>query len=74
MVVLEANQKKRIGEVLDKYVEVFCTKLQIDLIWVNVRVAVVGFYEKCGYTIVGETFVTKKVGENYLMAKIISNE
>ena len=74
MAVLESHQKKGIGELLVKHCEVYCKKLQSDLIWFNARTAAVGFYEKLGYAKVGTAFEIKDVGEHYLMAKSIRNE
>ncbi|OOG78715.1 GNAT family N-acetyltransferase [Flavobacterium sp. A45] len=74
MAVVELHQKKGIGELLVRYCEVYCKKLQSDLIWFNARTAAVGFYEKLGYAKVGTAFEIKDVGEHYLMAKSIRNE
>ncbi|PVX45272.1 acetyltransferase (GNAT) family protein [Flavobacterium sp. 103] len=74
MAVLESHQKKGIGELLVKHCEVYCKKLQSDLIWFNARTVAVGFYEKLGYAKVGMAFEIKDVGEHYLMAKSIRNE
>jgi GNAT superfamily N-acetyltransferase len=74
MAVLEAHQKKGIGELLVKYCESYCEKLETNLIWFNARTAAIGFYEKLGYAKVGAVFEIKDVGEHYLMAKSISNE
>jgi GNAT superfamily N-acetyltransferase len=74
MAVLESYQKKGIGELLVKYCEAYCKKLQSYLIWFNARTAAVGFYEKLACAKVGTAFEIKDVGEHYLMSKSISNE
>jgi GNAT superfamily N-acetyltransferase len=74
MAVLELHQKKGIGDLLVKHGELYCKKLQADLIWFNARTTAVGFYEKLGYTKVGTAFEIKDVGEHYLMAKSLRNE
>jgi len=74
MAVLELHQKKGIGDLLVKYSEAYCIKMQTDLIWFNARTSAVGFYEKLGYVKIGAAFEIKDVGEHYLMAKSIINE
>ncbi|PZX93770.1 GNAT family N-acetyltransferase [Flavobacterium aquariorum] len=74
MAVLELHQNKGIGESLVKHCEVYCKKMQSDLIWFNARTAAVGFYEKSGYTTVGTAFEISDVGEHYLMVKSVRNE
>ncbi len=42
-----------------------------SLLWCNARLTAVGFYEKVGFTKVGETFTIADIGEHLLMTKKI---
>ncbi|MCI9843267.1 GNAT family N-acetyltransferase [Flavobacterium pectinovorum] len=69
MAILESHQKKGFGEALVKHCETYCVTNQFNLIWFNARTAAVGFYEKMGYEIKGNSFDIPEVGEHYLMYK-----
>ncbi|HWR94435.1 MAG TPA: GNAT family N-acetyltransferase [Flavobacterium sp.] len=71
MAVLEIHQKKGHGEALVYYTEEFLKKNKDNpfLIWFNAREKAVGFYQKLGYTIIGDSFDIFDVGIHYVMYK-----
>lgn len=73
MAVLEEYQKKGLGEALVNYTENYLKKNNENsfLIWFNAREIAVGFYQKLGYTIVGNSFEIFDVGTHYVMHKTL---
>ena len=70
MAVLDANQKKGLGEKLvQKAEEYIALQQQGSRIWFNAREIAVGFYEKMGYTVIGAAFNIPDVGPHYVMHK-----
>lgn len=65
---------KGFGIVLFVDGEVKIWKCGVDIIWCNVWIVVVGFYEKYGYCKVGKLFVIFGIGEYYLMKKVNLNK
>ena len=69
MAVLEAYQKKGLGEQLVQAAENLILEKQSDLIWFNAREIAVGFYTRMGYEIKGNPFPITDIGLHYVMFK-----
>jgi ribosomal protein S18 acetylase RimI-like enzyme len=69
MAVLENNQGNGFGKALVEYSEKAVMLQNIDLIWFNARENAVGFYQKMGYEIIGNSFDIPDVGIHYVMWK-----
>ena len=73
MAVLENYQGKGFGKQLVAHCEKQMTLENKSLIWFNARVNAKGFYEKMGYTAIGNPFEIKEVGLHYVMYKKLGN-
>lgn len=73
MAVLEKNQRKGFGQQLVAHCEMEMMSQNKKLIWFNARVTAVGFYEKMGYSIIGNSFDIKDVGLHFVMYKKLRN-
>lgn len=71
MAVLENHRKNGIRELLIKKCEVYVTENLGDLIWFNARVIAVKFYEKLGYTAIGNSFDISDIGKHFIMSKTV---
>ncbi|HLF52147.1 GNAT family N-acetyltransferase [Flavobacterium sp.] len=71
MAVLEDHQKKGFGETLVRHAENYIKGQNGAMIWFNARIVAVGFYEKLGYQIIGDSFDIADVGEHYIQFKKI---
>lgn len=71
MAVLSEFQKKGFGEALLEYCENEIRIKKGELIWFNARETAVGFYEKSGYGILGDSFEIPDVGPHYILYKAI---
>ena len=69
MAVLKGYQKEGFGKMLIDYCEKISLKNKGNLIWFNARIAAVGFYEKLGYKIIGDSFEISDIGQHYIMFK-----
>jgi ribosomal protein S18 acetylase RimI-like enzyme len=69
MAVLEEFQKKGFGDALIKHIENHLNQEKSTIIWFNARETATGFYQKLGYTIIGDSFEIKDVGLHFLMIK-----
>lgn len=69
MAVLENNQGKGFGRQLVEHAEKTLKLQNIDLIWFNARENAVGFYQKTGYEIIGNSFDIPGVGIHNVMWK-----
>lgn len=69
MAVLEHNQGKGYGKQLVLYCEKYLAETDCELVWFNARENAIGFYQKLGYTILGEPFNIEGIGIHYLMWK-----
>lgn len=69
MAVLENNQGKGFGRQLVEHAEKNLKLQNINLIWFNARENAVGFYQKTGYEIIGDSFDIPGVGIHYVMWK-----
>jgi len=69
MAILEHHQKKGFGEALVKHGEDYIKQQNGTMIWFNARIVAVGFYEKLGYQIIGDSFDIGDVGEHYVQFK-----
>jgi len=67
MAVLSSYQKKGYGEALLKYAEDYLNSENAQIIWFNARLVAIGFYEKLGYSTVGEPFEIGDIGIHYVM-------
>jgi len=67
MAVLDAYQKKGLGEKLVKAAEEYITTQDGKVIWFNAREIAVGFYNKMGYEIIGDPFTIGDIGIHYVM-------
>lgn len=67
MAVLPEFQKKGIGKMLLKdLVKIYQNQ---SIIWCNARDYAVGFYKSLGFSIFGEKFYIKNVGDHFVMYK-----
>ena len=73
MAVLEKNQGKGFGRQLILHCEDQMLLQKQQLVWFNARITAVGFYEKMGYAIIGNSFDIKEVGSHYVMYKKLRN-
>lgn len=71
MAVLEAFQKKGIGESLINHVIAVAMEQKVNLIWLNARKNAVPFYEKTGFHIYGTAFEIEGIGTHFLMYRSI---
>ncbi|HEX9980058.1 MAG TPA: GNAT family N-acetyltransferase [Flavobacterium sp.] len=69
MAVLESHQKKGFGEKLVRFAEEQAKAKGASLMWFNARIIAVPFYEKCGYSIIGDPFDIGDIGEHFVMFK-----
>ena len=69
MAVDEAFQGKGIGAQLVKEAEFLIKQKQVSRIWMNARASAVSFYEKLGYSILGDRFEIEPIGPHYVMEK-----
>jgi ribosomal protein S18 acetylase RimI-like enzyme len=69
MAVLENNQGKGFGRLLVEHSENVMKLQNISLIWFNARINAVGFYQKMGYEIIGNSFEIPNIGVHYVMWK-----
>lgn len=69
MAVLEAFRGLHIGEELIFHAETAARSREAEILWFNARIAAVGFYEKCGYQIIGDAFSIGDIGLHYMMYK-----
>jgi ribosomal protein S18 acetylase RimI-like enzyme len=67
MAVLEAYQKKGLGDQLMQYAEALIKQRDGTIIWFNARKIAVGFYSKMNYNIIGEPFEIGDIGIHYVM-------
>ena len=61
------------GRLLMLKVEKLLTKNNIDIIWCNARVSALGFYQSVNYKIKGKPFIVDKIGEHYMMYKLLKS-
>lgn len=71
MAVLDAEQKKGLGEKLIRKAEQHIMQNKGTCIWLNAREIAVGFYRKCGYIATGTPFNIGDIGLHYVMYKIL---
>jgi ribosomal protein S18 acetylase RimI-like enzyme len=71
MAVLENQQKKGLGDLLVQAAEQYISQQNGEKIWFNAREIAVGFYNKMGYTVIGEQFDIAGVGPHYVMHKTL---
>lgn len=71
MAVDENFQGKGIGAQLVREAEILIEQKQVSRIWMNARATAVSFYEKLGYSILGECFEIEPIGPHYVMQKNI---
>ncbi|GAA4886333.1 GNAT family N-acetyltransferase [Flaviramulus aquimarinus] len=71
MAVLEKYQGKGLGNSILDYGENLLKKKDSQIIWCNAREVAVYFYQKCGYSIIGQPFNIKYIGMHYIMQKKI---
>jgi ribosomal protein S18 acetylase RimI-like enzyme len=69
MAVLEHNQGKGYGKQLVHFCEKYLAETDCELVWFNARENAIGFYQKLGYTILGEPFNIEGIGTHYIMWK-----
>lgn len=71
MAVLENFRKYGLGKKIVEYSEDYLKQKNISLIWFNARESAVGFYQKSGYEIIGDSFNIPDVGIHYVMYKTL---
>lgn len=71
MAVLQEAQTLGYGKKLLERAEADCIAKNSEIIWFNAREKAVGFYEKSGYQIAGNSFEIAGIGTHYIMFKKI---
>jgi len=71
MAVLENQQKKGLGDQLVQAAEQYVCQQNGKKIWFNARQIAVGFYNKMGYTVIGEPFNIGDIGAHFVMHKTL---
>ena len=59
------------GRALVLKAEKLLSEKNIGKIWCNARVSALGFYKSVNYKIKGDCFIVDKIGEHYMMYKIL---
>ena len=59
------------GRALVLKAEKLLSEKKIGKIWCNARVSALGFYKSVNYEIKGDRFIVDKIGEHYMMYKIL---
>lgn len=73
MAVLPEFQSQHVGQLLLQNAEAFLKLKHINLIWCNVRIKAMRFYEKNHYQHIGNEFDIPEVGPHVLMYKPLTN-
>ena len=71
MAVLPANQSSGVGRLLVEEAELLGKTLNFEVMWMNARKGVFGFYKSMGYKIDGALFDVPIFGPHYRMKKSI---
>ena len=71
MAVLQRVQTLGYGKQLLERAETDCIAKNANIIWFNARENAVGFYQKSGYQIAGDSFEIAGIGTHYIMFKKI---
>ncbi|MCO4294524.1 GNAT family N-acetyltransferase [Solitalea sp. MAHUQ-68] len=58
---------KNAGSTLVKFAMDYLKQKDVNLLWCNARVTAVGFYQKLGFTIIGDTFEVEGIGLHQTM-------
>lgn len=74
MAVLESYQNLGIGQKLLKYIESEIENREQNILWFNAREVAVGFYEKLGYEIFGNSFEIPNIGKHFVMYKAFNEK
>lgn len=69
MAVREDIQGKGLGKKIIEYIEKKADELNLKTITLDARSNAVKFYERCGYTVVGESYLLFGVIQHYKMVK-----
>ncbi len=69
MATLKECRGKGFGRMLIMHSEQMLFSNETELIWCNVRIKAIGFYEKLGYKTYGKPFEFKDIGKHILMFK-----
>lgn len=69
MAVLPEYQRYTIGRLLVDAIKKHCREQGGQIIWCNARESARGFYEKLGFTAVGEPFLIPEIGPHFLMKR-----
>ncbi len=69
MAILEKYQNRGLGRILMRYCEKYVQNDSEKLIWFNARINAVKFYEKLGYSIIGNVLEIKEAGTHLVMYK-----
>tara|TARA_R110002033_G_scaffold141375_4_gene179966 strand:- start:33071 stop:33529 length:459 start_codon:yes stop_codon:yes gene_type:complete len=69
MAVLGAYHGCGYGQQLLLYSEQLLTEKKVHVLWMNARIAALGFYSKLNYQTIGTVFDIPKVGEHFVMFK-----
>lgn len=71
MATSENGRGKGYGFKLLQAAESYAAQYHAQCIWANGRSAVIGFYEKAGYSVVNEEFSIPEIGPHFLASKNI---
>lgn len=69
MATLTEYQGSGAGKLMLQHAVLILKEKNINVLWCNARIAVVGFYKKLGFQTFGEKFELSHVGEHYVMIK-----
>ena len=69
MAVKDATQGRGFGKLIIKYIEDKATQLKLKKLVLDARENAVKFYERCGYKVVGDSYLLFGVIKHYLMEK-----
>ncbi len=72
MAVRDGMQGKGFGKKIIHFIEDKATQLQLKTISLDARINAVKFYERCGYKMVGESYLLFGVIQHYRMEKLLN--
>ncbi|GAA4812627.1 GNAT family N-acetyltransferase [Litoribaculum gwangyangense] len=73
MAVLKEYQGLGLGNIILTYGEKILEEKKVEVIWCNAREVALNFYKKCGYQIIGNSFLIQDIGWHYVMFKFIND-
>jgi predicted GNAT family N-acyltransferase len=74
MAVLQSNQGKKIGARVIRFAEETAMQHGYNILILHARDPVIGFYEKCGYRIIGDQFFEVGIGHHKMQKELKSHQ